>query len=259
VQRLIFIILLFYSCITFSQNVPESDFSKQPFGKSGLFNTVHFNGKKYFVCEVNPRQYSIEAFNRVAGSHDNHDFNTIAKAKQGNLLFAVNGGMYHPDLSPVGLFVAEGKVYNKLNLKKDSKSNFSGLLPNGVFLVDSSGKALIVTSDNYAITKYKTRLATQSGPMLVIDGKFNSHFTKGSANVNIRNGVGVNKKGDVVFIISEEPVNFYELAELFRDKMDCRNALYLDGFVSQYYVPELHGSSKTGYRLGVFLTVSKCK
>ena len=39
----------------------------------------------------------------------------------------------------------------------------------------------------------------------------------------------------MVFAISETPVNFHTFARLFRDRIGCRNALYLDGTISQFY------------------------
>lgn len=255
-MRPLFTILSFFCISTALSQTVEKDFSQQPVGRSGLFKTVSFYGKKYFVCEVDPRVYSIEVLNRIAGTDQTHDFNTIATAKKDKLLFAMNGGMYQEDLSAVGLLVADGKLLKRLNQRKDAKGNFY-LMPNGVFLIDSSAKAHVVTTETYAAKKYRVKLATQSGPMLVVDGKINNQFTQGSQNLNIRNGVGVNKQGHVVCVVSENGVNFYELAELFRDQFGCNNALYLDGFVSQYYAPELQQSPKPGFRLGIFLTVSK--
>jgi uncharacterized protein YigE (DUF2233 family) len=38
-----------------------------------------------------------------------------------------------------------------------------------------------------------------------------------------------------VFVISEDPINFYDFAILFRDGLECGDALYLDGNVSSLY------------------------
>jgi uncharacterized protein YigE (DUF2233 family) len=39
-----------------------------------------------------------------------------------------------------------------------------------------------------------------------------------------------------VFAVSEAPVNFHTFARLFKEELGCRNALYLDGTISQFYV-----------------------
>jgi len=235
----------------------KNEFTEQLVGKNGIFREIHFKGKRYFVCEVNPRLYKIEAFNQLENGKGVYDFYTLAKVKKKELIFAMNGGMFEPDLTPVGLFASSGKIYKEVNLKKEGKGNFYELQPNGIFLLDSAGTPFIITSDNYVTDKYKPKLATQSGPLLILHGTFNGNFRDGSPNLNIRNGVGVNKKGNVIFIISEDPVNFYEFSELFKDKLSCDNALYLDGVVSQFYVPELHRKPKPGPQLAILITVSK--
>ena len=61
-------------------------------------------------------------------------------------------------------------------------------------------------------------------------------FKKGSSNVQIRNGVGILPDGNLIFAMSKEPVNFYDFAQYF-ESLGCKNALYLDGFVSRTYLP----------------------
>lgn len=53
-----------------------------------------------------------------------------------------------------------------------------------------------------------------------------------------RNGVGISKN-TILFVISEQPVNFYEFAVFFRDELHCQDALYLDGVVSSLYSVKL--------------------
>lgn len=154
--------------------------------------------------------------------------------KQGKtLLFAMNGGMFQEDFSPVGLFVEKGKTIRKINTR-DAGGNFY-LKPNGVFYITKNNVAHISTAPDFKTDK-NVQYATQSGPMLVIDGKIHDAFKEGSANVNIRNGVGILPNGNVLFAMSREKINFYDFAKFFKDK-GCKNALYLDGFVSRAYVP----------------------
>lgn len=233
----------------------EKDSSKSN-SDSSLFRTITFQSKTYFICQANPHQYYIEIFNKLPNSSGVYNFEKLAALKKDKLLFAVNGGMFEEDQSALGLLISNGKKEKNINLKKSNYGNFY-LLPNGVFLINDNNDALIIKSQNYSDKKHKPKFATQSGPMLVIDGNISSHFTKGSKNTVIRNGIGINEEGEVIFAISEEPVNFYEFAELFRDELKCKNALYLDGVVSQYFVPSIHQTPKPGLPLGVFITVSR--
>jgi uncharacterized protein YigE (DUF2233 family) len=75
--------------------------------------------------------------------------------------------------------------------------------------------------------------------MLVINGRIHPRFTATSDSLKIRNGVGVRDPRHVFFAISESAVNFYSFARLFRDKLACPNALFLDGSVSGLYAPAL--------------------
>lgn len=169
------------------------------------------------------------------------DFASLKKyveSKDLDLIFATNAGMYTIDNSPKGLHVENGKELVPIDLKtKQSNANFY-MQPNGVFLLTKSG-AKVVASQEFAPFRDSAVYATQSGPMLVINGAINSKFMQGSQNVYIRNGVGISRDGKVVFAISNELVNFYDFASLHKDKLNCDNALYLDGAISKMYLPEI--------------------
>ena len=92
-------------------------------------------------------------------------------------------------------------------------------------------------TEAYAASGIQPRLATQSGPMLVIDGKIHPAFLPQSDSLKLRNGVGVDDKGRVVFVVTKGPVRFYEFAVFYRDVLNCRNALFLDGSISSMMVP----------------------
>ena len=100
------------------------------------------------------------------------------------------------------------------------------------------------------------RLALQSGPMLVIDNQLHPAFNKGSFNTYIRNGVGVDQDGNIHFAISNQPVNFYDFASLFKDFLHCPNALYLDGSISEFFLPDLDRTGTGGNYAGIFAVVS---
>ncbi len=153
------------------------------------------------------------------------------------LLFATNAGIYDTRHEPLGLFVEDGRTLVPLNTAHGdpTQGNFS-LLPNGVFAIDQSGHASVTTTREWQQAQRTPRLATQSGPMLVIDGKLNPHFIPDSTSIKWRSGVCTPDGNNVLFVVSRAPVNFHTFARLFRDRLGCRDALYLDGTLSQLYV-----------------------
>ena len=90
------------------------------------------------------------------------------------------------------------------------------------------------------------RFATQSGPLLVVDGKIHPKIKPSGTSAKIRNGVGACDGGAVMFAIADEPVTFDAFARLFRDGLGCNNALFLDGSVSSLYAPELDRDDELG-------------
>ena len=149
-------------------------------------------------------------------------------------VMATNSGIYDKQFRPLGLHVERGHELRPLNQAKGSGGNFS-MKPNGVFYLDSSGAHVVETSE-YPAKKGAAPggilEATQSGPLLLRDGKMNPQFTEGSANKKLRSGVGVDDDGKVVFAISKGIVSFADFAQFFKKTMHCQNALYLDGTIS---------------------------
>lgn len=208
---------------------------------------------RYTVVRVDTRTQELRLFLRDEQGVPFHRFTKLdswLKPQGKRLRFAMNAGMYEPDYSPVGLFVADGKAMTPLNLA-DGKGNFY-LKPNGVFLVSAAGPR-IVESTQYPAVAREVRLATQSGPLLLRDGAIHPRFDPASTSRHIRNAVGVS--GDTAyFVISDEPVTFYELALYFRDELHCPDALYLDGAISSLYAPDL-GRRDAKSRLGPIIGV----
>ena len=147
--------------------------------------------------------------------------------------FAMNAGMYHPNYQPVGLYVENGKQKKALNTAQGSGNFF--MQPNGV-LAWNQQKAVIQTTQDYQKTGFKASYATQSGPMLVINGKINTAFKPTSDSYKIRNGVGI-KGQSLYFVISRSRINFYDFAQFFQKQLQVENALYLDGTISSLYYP----------------------
>lgn len=161
--------------------------------------------------------------------------------------FAMNAGMYHPDRRPVGLYVENGDAQSRL-VTQAGPGNF-GMLPNGVFCVRADGFDVFETR-RFDAAQPDCRHATQSGPMLVIDGTLHPRFLPDSRSRFVRNGVGVSADGTrAYFVISEEPVSFHAFGRLFRDALDTPQALYFDGNVSRLHAPSL-SRSDWGRRMG---------
>ena len=94
----------------------------------------------------------------------------------------------------------------------------------------------------------KADYATQSGPMLVIDGAIHPAFIVGSTDRKPRSGVGIASPTSVQFVISKSWVSFYDFASFFRDELRCRNALFLDGGIAAgIYSPELKRDDPPGH------------
>ena len=120
------------------------------------------------------------------------------------------------------------------------------------------------TSNKEQDTKIKKQgrnidYANQSGPMLVINKRIHPVFRSRSDSLYIRNGVGIDDRGRVVFAISNEPVNFYTFARFFKQKMRCHNALYLDGNISRMYLPKKGRRSLDGNFAVIFAVTRKAK
>ncbi|WP_273524951.1 phosphodiester glycosidase family protein [Rhodosalinus sediminis] len=216
---------------------------------------LEHEGRPYTVCEVTPEHDDLRLFHSDATGAPYGHFGTLEAALEDRGLRlgpAMNAGMYHPDRAPVGLYVEEGEERMYL-VTSDGPGNF-GLLPNGVLCL-RPGRADVIETRAFARRAPACRFATQSGPMLVIDGALHPRFLPDSTSRYIRNGVGTAADGArLVMAISETPVTFHEFGRLFRDALGVEQALYLDGNVSRLHAPGL-GRSDFGRPMGPILAV----
>jgi len=207
---------------------------------------------EHIVCSFKTDKIDLRLFLKNADDKYYGRASFLRRSLDQQSLMLMNGGMYHADLTPVGLYVENGKQTQKLSTK-DGSGNFH-LVPNGVFWV--KGKTIGVTETKaFARRKLKPDHATQSGPMLVIDGKLHPRFLKDSDSLKIRNGVGISKNGKMLhFAISRDAINFWNFGKLFQEELKTHNALFLDGTVSAI---EADGFSQSSWRaigpiIGVF-------
>jgi uncharacterized protein YigE (DUF2233 family) len=208
----------------------------------------------FLIFELNPQNQVLKLYWK---DDKNQLFSNIGNlknwldAKGEKLIFATNAGMFKPDHSSVGLFIDAGKTIVKLDTGT-APGNFY-LKPNGVFYTTKDNKAFVCTTEAFK-NDTNIQYATQSGPMLLVNGTMLPIFKKGSINVNIRNGVGILPNNNAVFVTSKNEVNFYDFANYFK-QLGCKDALYLDGFVSKAYLPE-QGWSQLEGKLGVLIGVT---
>lgn len=216
-------------------------------------NEVH-EGNRYTVCHVDAAEADMRLFLRNSEGQIYGQFDAIeAELPEGKALsFAINGGMYHPDRRPVGFYVENGVQAQRL-YPNAGPGNF-GLVPNGVFCI-RDGRADVIESKRFEAAATQCAYATQSGPMLVIDGELHPKFLASSSSKLIRNGVGTSSDGKrAVFVKAENSVNFHEFARYFRDVLDLDQALFLDGKVSRLHAPGI-GRSDPGFWLGPIIGV----
>jgi uncharacterized protein YigE (DUF2233 family) len=203
---------------------------------------VEHAGVKFRVVKLEPRGIELVWKDPQGEAYRTFDRVQAGYAARGKKVkFLINAGIYEPGGVPSGLHQESGKRLRPLNLA-DGEGNFF-LKPNGVFGLDDrkSGKPFVIETGAFANDpKFKEvplEFAIQGGPQLLAGGARHPRFTQGSPNKKLRNGVGVDGAGKVVFAITApgQEVNFWDFAGLFL-QLGCRDALFLDGDISQMAV-----------------------
>lgn len=220
------------------------------------FQNKQIDSPSILSYEANPKETSIALYWKDENGINYKNFDRLKKAVERNnktLVFAMNAGMYMMNGEPLGLYIENGKTLKKLNTVENAYGNFY-MQPNGVFYINDKNEAFVKTSKQLAPNE-QIKYASQSGPMLLIDGKLHPKFMKGSKNLNIRNGVGILPNGNILFAISKKKINFYDLA-LFFKKHGCKNALYLDGAISKAYLPSKNWRQMDG-DFGVIIGITE--
>jgi uncharacterized protein YigE (DUF2233 family) len=235
------------------QGEPEADQPAESEAK-GHCDSIRFEGSDFTACRYDARRNEIAlAFDDSSGALRGFDrLKSKLGPRAGRLLFAMNAGMYDERGMPIGLYVEDGRERHPIS-RRDGPGNFH-MKPNGVFAVDSDGGVSIVTSDAWPVPRRKFRWATQSGPMLVVAGKLHPLIQPNGQSLYVRNAVGTAGGKTAWFVISDSPVSFGRLARLLRDRLGCRDALYLDGAVSSLWDPAA-GRRDSGHELGPMIAV----
>jgi uncharacterized protein YigE (DUF2233 family) len=215
-----------------------------------------FEGAALTVCRFDAR---IDVLTLIQGEADGRPYRTFAAIEQAlgesaaKVRFAMNAGMFDEQGRAIGLFVENGLERRALN-RRDGPGNFH-LSPNGVFAQDAAGAVHVTTTERFPSKVPEPHWATQSGPMLVIDGELHPRFDTDGPSRLIRNGVGVSDPQTAWFVISEEAISFGRFARFFRNELGCPDALFLDGSVSSLWDPAA-GRRDNHAELGPVVVVS---
>jgi uncharacterized protein YigE (DUF2233 family) len=194
-----------------------------------------FEGSRFTLCRYDKRRHEIALFLDGPDHRALRSFAALERllgARATRLRFAMNAGMYDEAGWPIGLYVDDRSQVHAIN-RNAGPGNFH-MLPNGVFQVSEDGYVAVRRSSEY-LPQFPPRFATQSGPLLVIDGRLHPAIQDNGSSLHIRNGVGVDSNDTAWFVISDDAVSFGRMARFFRDVLHCPNALYLDGSVSSLW------------------------
>ena len=216
---------------------------------------ITIEDERFVSFTVNPKKENLKFYWKNENGENFKNVENLKlwlKKKRKKLIFGTNGGMYKKDNSPQGLYIENG--FKIIEIDTTTGNGNFYLKPNGIFYISTDKIPTICSTEKFT-DNININFATQSGPMLIIDGNIHSEFQKNSVNLNIRNGVGILPNNEVIFAMSKKEINFYEFAKYFKE-LGCKNALYLDGFVSRTYLPEKKWKQTDG-NFGVIIGVSK--
>ena len=215
---------------------------------------ITYESNSYTVCEVDLRRQTIRLFWKRPDGAPYGYLNALPSSmdeRSGQLVFATNAGMFDADYKPIGLYVENGRELVRTNTRS-GWGNFH-MKPNGIFYVAGERAGVLETG---AYLRKQLHPATQSGPMLVINGRLHPRFVHANVSLKQRSGMGIRDAQTLVFAISDNPVSFTAFARLFRDRAKCNNALFLDGgSVPSMYVPALKRGPNllpVGPMIGIF-------
>lgn len=205
-------------------------------------------------CVADPAKHRVEMANLGADKQPYGSLGAFAATVQpADIAFAVNGGMYGDDLKPIGYYVQNGERLKELN-RENGEGNFY-MKPNGVFFGSGGNWSVLGSNTFFDTVGDRPGFGTQSGPLLLVDGKLHPEVQDDGPSKAIRNAVGVDASGKAHFVISNAPVSFGQLARYYRDVLKVNNALYLDGQVSSLWDPAKDRMDKG--RVGPIVVVTK--
>lgn len=217
--------------------------------------SVIFEDTSLTHCLAVPSRHRITTDLAGADGENYRSLSAFAGARDAETVaFAMNAGMFDDEGDPIGYYVEDSERLKTLNTQ-DGEGNFH-LDPNGVFFGSGETWEIRTTHDFLANVSDRPEFGTQSGPMLLIDGKLHPEISTDGESRLVRNGVGIDGQGRAHFVISNAPISFGKLARFYRDELSVSDALYLDGNVSALWNPAT-GRLDTGAAIGPLIVVEK--
>jgi uncharacterized protein YigE (DUF2233 family) len=237
---LILSVMLLFAC----RNSPGSNEAPRqletkcrPYAAKGIeVSCLTVKQVRYSVIRVNLKAASIKMLWKNPAGVPYGSLSEAYRQLGDDLLAVTNAGIYAGDKTPEGLHVEGGKTLHPLN-PNNGEGNFYWK-PNGVFYVADDGAGIMETEKFNALdNRAGIYEATQSGPLLVSEGEINPNLKPDSLSRYARNGIGLKSADEVDILVSEDEVSLYDFAAVFASQLQSRSALYLDGCVSQLYLP----------------------
>jgi uncharacterized protein YigE (DUF2233 family) len=219
---------------------------------------IQYKGVKYDVYVVSPNHPGLRFYWKNASGQRIRTVRRLRshlKKRKRKVVFAMNGGIFEYGQTPLGLYIENYKTLVPVNRRR-GRGNFF-VQPNGIFYL-TRRKAYVRTTRHFR-RRRSIKYAVQSGPMLVINNRINPVFRSRSNSTYIRNGVGVDRRGNIVFAISNSAVNFYRFSAFLKYRMKCTQALYLDGNISQMYLPALGRYEQDGQFASILAIITRTR
>jgi uncharacterized protein YigE (DUF2233 family) len=224
---------------------------------SGDVQEMAFRGARYYVVPVDLDRARIQMHWKASSGRPYRRASLLAdslSAAGERVIAVVNSGIYTPQDAPKGLHVERGRAIVPLNTTDSTSGNFFRPRPNGVFAVMNDGTARIVRRGAVAALLPRMREATQSGPRLLENGQPVARFADTPLR---RTAICVAAPRRVFIAVSRDPVSLNDLAALFRDRLGCTDALFLDGGAVQALVAPADGiAMETGRFVGFIAIVA---
>ena len=241
--------------IALNEDAGEEPYPEIASAVESACRSVIFENTSLTHCVASPERHRITTRLARQSGEKYRSLASLARAVgSSDVAFAMNGGMYEEDGTPVGYYVENGERLEEFNTA-DGPGNFH-LMPNGVFYGTGSQWVVRSTDSFLANVSDRPEFGTQSGPMLVIDGRLHPEITRDGPSRLIRNAVGVDEEGRAHFVIANAPLSFGKLARFYRDELETPNALFLDGNVSALWNPATDRLD-SGAPLGPLIVVIK--
>lgn len=222
-----------------------------------VVDTVKHEGAAYVVARISPSSVDVRLhlLNQNGRPHGSVRRFVQANVARGEVvLFAMNAGIFEDRITPTGLHVERGHVIQPVNLRTRLPGNFYAQ-PNGVFWIGRDGAVRLDRSQVAATQIPHMQEATQSGPVLVENGRINPAIASWTRRTT-RNGVGVCENGTVVLAISLDIVSVPSFARMFLAQK-CSSALYLDGYYSTMALPNGAILGRDGRATGILAVVPR--